>query len=320
MLSLHEQIADRHADILAYSRGLEREAGAHIRGLSREVAAILAGVSLTGISRRQLNALIAEVARAVTGRYRVIGNGADKAVAAMMAATMPGLARLVGSRARKVPDIAELLVLGVPTSDTWGQSGDSVVRAVTRDIRLAAVSGLDQAAGVMEKGGVLARAEKSVQAMVQAEALSAETLMKNAVATETSQISGFRSSAMFDSKTCLTCATMDGELFDRNMVARDPRVRGVGAPVYHLHCRCVAIPELHEDGPGSAIPGPDGTVSRGMTFGEWIGRKSKRYQEAYFGPGRYALWKRGDITLNDLMNGQGKIVTLDELRAKYGGD
>ncbi|HWK70026.1 MAG TPA: phage minor head protein [Burkholderiaceae bacterium] len=318
MSSLPEQFADRHADILAHSRGLERDAAVHIVNLSGQVAAILAGTNLARLSRRQTDSLIAKVVAAIESKYGVIAGATNSAVVAMMAATFPNLARQIGSRKRTPPAIDAVLVLGQTVQEAWKTAASSTAKAVVRELRMSIAAERAVADGLFAKKGVFEKSAKNARLVTQAEVLAAETAVKKAAATETSLISGFRWSSMFDSKTCLVCAAMDGELFDLNMVAKNPDVRAVGASPAHGHCRCNMIPELAEDGPASAIPGPDGKVSRGMDFEEWIGKKSKRYQEAYFGPGRYALWKRGDITLNDLMNGQGRIITLAELRAKYG--
>lgn len=319
MASLHERIADRHIDILAYSRGLESASQRRVRALAKEVAAVLAGVDLSRMSRREINALIARVARAIDSTYLMIGNEVDRDLVAMMAATTPSLARMAGSRKRRAPKIEEVLVLGATTSELWAASSTGVKRSVARSLRLAAITEQrDAAESLFARGGVLDKAARDARSNTQLATLGAETAIKKAIATEASLISGYRFSSMFDSKTCLKCAAMDGELFDRDMVARNESVRPIGAAPLHHGCRCVMVPELPEEGPASAIPGPDGKVSRGMTFEEWISKKSKRYQEAYFGRGRYELWQKGEITLSDLINGQGRIVTLDELRRKYG--
>lgn len=319
MTSLHERIADRHIDVLAYSRGLESASQRRVRALSKEVAAVLAGVDLSRLSRRQINALITRVAKAIDSTYVLIGSELDRDLVAMMTATTPSLARMVGSRKRTGPAIEDVLVLGATTSELWATSSSSVKRAVSRSLRMAVVTEQrDATESLFARGGVLDKAARDARANTQLATLSAETAVKKAMAADSSLIAGYRFSSMFDSKTCLKCAAMDGELFDRDMVARNESVRQIGAAPLHHGCRCVMVPELPEEGPASAIPGPDGKVSRGMTFEEWISKKSKRYQEAYFGRGRYELWQKGEITLSDLINGQGRIITLDELRRKYG--
>lgn len=319
MASLHEQIADRHADILAYSRGLEADAQRRVRALALEIAKVLAGRNLSRLSRRELNALIAMVASSVDSAYLLLAKDSEKGLISMMAATTPSLAKLVKSRRRAAPSLAEVLITGATTSELWGSSSESVKRAAIRAIRLAALNEQQSSTDTLfTKNGIFDKAARGAKVNTQAAVLSAETAIKKAVATETSLISGYRFSSMFDSQTCLTCAAMDGKLFDREMVALDRSVRAVGSAPLHFGCRCTMIPELSEEGPASAIAGPDGTVSRGLTFEEWISKKSKRYQEAYFGRGRYELWRKGEITLSDLINGQGRIVTLDELRRKYG--
>lgn len=58
----------------------------------------------------------------------------------------------------------------------------------------------------------------------------------------------------------------------------------------------------------------DGQVSSGTTFNEWLKGKSPQFQKDYLGAGRYELYKDGKITLSQLVNQQGRTLSLAELR------
>ena len=315
---MQRRFADLHMDVLAYSRALEAAARNQVLALGDEIQILLAGKDLSRLNRRQLRALLARLAAVIESGYGQIDIDTARGLEEMMAAIIPFLARTARSGRAAAPKIGDVFTGGLSAAEGWRSRSEALRLSITRAIRLSALSGQqDLALPLFGKGGVIERSARTAQSGAQELALAAETSVKKAVATESSLISGFRSSSMFDGKTCLRCGALDGELFDRNMIALNPAIRGEGAAPYHPHCRCTMIPELPDSGPASAVPGPDGKVSRGITFADWLGGKSKKYQARYFGPGRYELWQRGDITLTDLINGHGRALTLDELREKY---
>jgi hypothetical protein len=58
----------------------------------------------------------------------------------------------------------------------------------------------------------------------------------------------------------------------------------------------------------------DGQVSAGTNFDKWLSQKDKSFQEQYLGKGRYDLYKSGKITLSDLVNQQGEVLSVKELK------
>ena len=60
-----------------------------------------------------------------------------------------------------------------------------------------------------------------------------------------------------------------------------------------------------------------GSVPQEVKFNNWIASKTQAQQEEWFGAGKYALYKKGLITLSDLVTNKGNPLTLAELTAKY---
>lgn len=90
-------------------------------------------------------------------------------------------------------------------------------------------------------------------------------------------------------------------------------------PPLHPRCRSTMLPLL--DGVDEEIDGTqssiDGQVSAGLNFEKWMEGKSKAFADDVLGPGRAELWRDGKITLVDLLNQDGRPLSLKELRAKY---
>lgn len=58
----------------------------------------------------------------------------------------------------------------------------------------------------------------------------------------------------------------------------------------------------------------DGKPGAGLTFDDWLRSIPAAEREEVLGPGRYALWRDGKITSRDLVNQNGRPLTLEELR------
>ena len=92
------------------------------------------------------------------------------------------------------------------------------------------------------------------------------------------------------------------------------------------NCRCVLLPIVKSfkelgipldevsKGTRSSI---DGYVSSNLSASDWFENKSKTFQKEYLGIGRYELYKDGKITLSDLLNQQGRYLSVSELKDKY---
>jgi SPP1 gp7 family putative phage head morphogenesis protein len=129
-------------------------------------------------------------------------------------------------------------------------------------------------------------------------------------------IKRYRAVATLDTKTCERCAPLDGLEWDKEG-------NGIGhstsKPTYPLHfnCRCLLIGRISDEAPGGMRAATGGPVSAKLTFEGWLERQSKEKQEDMLGKGRAELYRAGKITLADLTRGNGRPLTLDELRTKY---
>lgn len=88
------------------------------------------------------------------------------------------------------------------------------------------------------------------------------------------------------------------------------------------NCRCTLTPllksweELGMDLPEfdpSTRASMDGQVSDTLDFKEWFDSKGAAFQAKWLGPGRYELWQKGKITFRDLVDQNGRELTLKQL-------
>lgn len=89
------------------------------------------------------------------------------------------------------------------------------------------------------------------------------------------------------------------------------------------NCRCTLAPvikswkEMGMDLPEmdeSTRASMDGQVPESKTFDKWFTGLSKERQERYLGNGRYELFKSGKISFGDMVDQNGRELTIDELK------
>ena len=92
------------------------------------------------------------------------------------------------------------------------------------------------------------------------------------------------------------------------------------------NCRCTLLPIIKtfkelgidlEEVTGLTRSALNGEVPREITFNKWFESQDKKFQEEYLGIQRYQLFKDGKITLGNLINQDGKTLTIKELKQKY---
>jgi len=152
----------------------------------------------------------------------------------------------------------------------------------------------------------------------QAEALARTTInhvaseTRNQVIKENSNLfDGERFVATLDGRTTVTCAGFDGQKFD---VGEGPM------PPLHWNCRSTRIPLVKES---LRIPGftmerasMTGPVDAKETYGGFLKRQSKEFQNEVLGPKRAALFRSGKVSISNFTDDNGRVLTLKQLAEK----
>ena len=127
-------------------------------------------------------------------------------------------------------------------------------------------------------------------------------------------LDGWIAIATLDSKTSPYCRSVDQKWFPFDA----PK------PPFHWHCRTSFIPRLKPEYAreikGSTRPsiGSGGVemVSSKTSYQEWLGRQSAEFQKDVLGPNRYALFSKGELTLDKFVDDAGRTLTLKQLRER----
>jgi SPP1 gp7 family putative phage head morphogenesis protein len=316
------QLASRYiARGLALIRASNRmgaDVDAKLLRLAADIRYLLSRGTLSELGKRALNALLSDIADAIYQRYNQIYEIQRESLGDLIDIEA-GFAQKAGdynnkpSAAQLAGVLAGLLILGTSLKGFWQKlAGDFLFRA-SAAVKTGQRTGADNAVvlsvlfGKKNEGGEIATARRAAQAAVHTAAQAASQDARMA-AFKANGVKYVEWHAILDAKVCPICAMRAGKLYttDSKPVGHD--IPFLPIPV-HPWDRCILLPHSG-DPPADGGPGV-------MQFDDWLGTLTDEQENHLLGKGRADLYRRGVITLNDLINQGGQLLTLAELRARY---
>lgn len=245
------------------------------------------------------------------------------------------------SQIKALQDLTKTLrVAGAPMKTWWLRQAESFKNRYIDTLQLGWAQGLNNSvllesmlSPTMYKNGTLADPVLDIMkgTLRGAKALirtSVQTLANDArkiVYKENSDlIKGYVWLSTLDDRTSIECAGRDGLMWDLdgNPIGHD---KVLIWPPAHWNCRSVVTPVLKtfkelgidaEEIPESTRASIDGQVPRKETFSSWLkDREETRpgFAEKVFGKERSDLWKKGKLTIRQMTDQTGNILSLEEL-------
>jgi len=234
--------------------------------------------------------------------------------------------------------VSDTLLQGAPLKAWWAKQSDDLAFRYANSIRQGVAQGetLQQiivrvfgskrlgTPGIGFPDSILRR---NASALVHDSIMSISSAARMAVYKENEDISkGYYHLSTLDGIICPICIARSGAQWDLDFkpIAGN-KLPFIQTPV-HTNCRCQILPILKsyrelgvdiEEPPTGTRASDLGQIKADTTFDAFLNRHSKEYQNELLGPGRAAMWRKGTITLQDLLNFQGNPLTLKQLSAKY---
>lgn len=354
MGNLSDQLLD---ELLRRAIGLLRVDASYRRDVARLLVAMqdelitrIVAADITAASRARLNALLADVQGYLATNYRTIAAMvADQAFELMQAESVfiaASINRLVGvSLVNAIADprtlqllTTELLIQGAPSAAWWSRQSQDLAFRFGMEMRLGLAQNETIAQLVRRIRGAPARGIPGIMPVARR---NAEALVRSSVATVSNMarletyranadvIAGVQQLSTLDGRTTPVCVAYAGAVWDLN---GEP-IRGTtlpfnGGPPRHWNCRSTLIPvtktfrELGLDRDEVAAgtrASMDGQVAADITFADWLRSKPPAFADDLLGKGRAEMWRDGKITLQQLLDGTGRELTLEELQRRFGG-
>jgi SPP1 gp7 family putative phage head morphogenesis protein len=144
-------------------------------------------------------------------------------------------------------------------------------------------------------------------------AISNET-RKATYGTNKKYFKGFRYIATLDSRTTILCGSRDGIVYDYDEVPTLPA---------HWGCRSTISPSVKDKyrlenikGVRKYRPSTEGAVDAQLTYPGWLKSQPFDVQANVLGPQRAELFAKGKLDLDQFIDNDGVVLTLDELKLK----
>lgn len=142
----------------------------------------------------------------------------------------------------------------------------------------------------------------------------ASSTARNSLYAENEDIlEGYEWVSTLDNHTSLICGGRDGKIFQQ----------GGPLPPAHWSCRSTTIPRVNPaftiaklQGKRAAKGDQVGPINAQSTYGGWLRKQSKPFQEEALGIERTKLFRSGKFTIDDFTDPTGRTYTLEELRAQ----
>lgn len=340
---LADRALTRQLYLLRFSAGEKKKVLAVLVNMQKELRLKLLG-DLTDFSKARVNALLKQCNEIIAQGYNSIQGELDfTALADHVAETTIQPFAGIGLEAN-LPTVAAMKslvngsIFGAPSSAWWSRQSDDLQFKFGNAVR----QGVAQGESMQD---IIRRVFGSKRLGTQGIGFPAETLRRNASALVHSSVmqiaadarmavfqanadilKGVRFLATLDSHTSLRCIALSGAEWD---LSGNP-IKGnfpFASPPLHFNCRSVltAITKSYAELGRPDIPEPpkgtrasdEGQIPSDTTFASFLGRKTVAEQNEMLGVGRADLWRKGTITLSDLLNFNGNPLTLRQLRDKY---
>lgn len=246
--------------------------------------------------------------------------------------------------------VDKTLVQGAPSAAWWKKQSEDTVFKFEAALRTGLAAGetnaqlisriMGRATGykVVEgkrvysyAGGVMDAARHNAAALVQtsvqavANQARRDTLLENL-----DVVKGLRQVSTLDGHTTVTCVAYSGAAWSLpgyEPIAPNKTAYNGGTP-RHWNCRSVEIPitrsfrelglDVDEFDPsGTTRSASGGPVAADLSFSAYLKRRGDAFADDLLGPGRAQLWRDKKITLRQLLDQNGRELSLAELRKLY---
>ena len=330
--ALETSLTSRDVSLLRVQAGVTRRAIRDVRDLEKVAVSLLRRIDPADPTRRgdQLNrvtrigAEFAEEARAtyrrITRRFlsiqaEVVGDESVEAVRLAQAAGLNLKRTLTPTQAKKVAE--DLLIDGATAGNHFSRqqrgARDELVRRLRQTVAADGtltdmVRSIRGEKELRYTNGMFRTFERHAQATV----VTGMSGASNAARYETyvandDVVTMIQAINPLDNRTSDICRARAG----RTWALRSGRALGHGTesfpgpPPWHIRCRTPRVPLGRQDNP-----------IRGRTFGDMLDSMSEPQQKEMIGPGKFELWRKGDIAMSDLIDQSGRPLTLAQLRER----
>lgn len=324
-------------DLLRHANTVNADILRLLEDMRKELISKLAEGRLTEFGKARLNALLKDTSLTI-GEYfkaaqEILSPSYEQTAIVAATAAISALV-IYDSLHPIIPDKEKLskltknfLIEGAPSAAWWARMSADTVFKFSNAIRQGIAQGETNEQIFKRVGEVTDLAGRNSRALVHTSIMQVASDARKATIKANSDIyKGYRHVSTLDGHTTEICIArsnlewdLDEEPIGHNLPFKPPPV--------HWGCRSIMMGVLKTFKElGLDIPEPEmgtrssaeGQIPANTTFDAFLKRRSGAEQDAQLGKGRADMWRRGAITLRQLVDSAGNPLSLAELQAKYG--
>lgn len=336
-LRLFDEVLTGSLNLLRFSAGEQAKIVAILKELERELIARLGSVELGPSNRLNTERVLATLKGVIEQYYERAAAVTDltavaQAVAAQTSSAIGAIKLNPNMPSAEVIEqlMSEMMIQGSPAKAWWDRQAQDTVFRFSAAIRQGAMAGeslRDLSYRVVGKRGgdpgvmLTSRRNATTLANTAIQTVANEARLKTFEAND-DIIKALKWVTALDGHVCPLCAAradLSWTLTKRPIGHSIPFAN----PGLHFNDRCVLVPitktfrdmGIDIDEPVGQRASSSGPVAGDTTFNEYLKRQGYAFQNEVLGPGRADLWRKGRITLQDLISGTGRPLTLKQLQA-----
>lgn len=331
--SIANKILTNSINIFRLTSGERKKAILLLTRMHNDLIAKLARVNLTVINKDRAKKLLDATDSVIAGYYSEISFGLDKTLTdlsshvaekATSAMVNVGITASLPTQAVLKSLVSDRLIQGAPSKAWWSRQATGVMEQFSDQIRQGIAENntvdqmLDRISPIIQTSerGARALVHTSVQT-VQNDALMATYQANDEV------LKGVQQLSTFDSHTSDICIAYSGASYDLQGNPINGTTLPMGSIPRHWNCRSVWVPltkswrelgvDIDEIKPGTRAS-DEGQISATTTMSQFLKGKSPGELDELLGKGKAELFSSGKITLRDLLDQNGRPLTLQELK------
>ena len=355
-MNVNEQILDKITgdaiNIQRYEATVQRQVIQQLRDLEAQIVSELKASNVVTAVRKQtqdkrLTALLKKTRNTIAVAYKDIANtqlvilsevaelSELQTVNALNKSIKANISSPVMSKSMLNAIASKTLIEGSPTKEWWARKGAGFQAKFEDTIRMGMLQG-DTTDNIV-RGLIGTKTNQFKDAALQAQRRGAEAVVRSSIQTVANTarldtyannadiIKGIEWSATFDNRTSVICMELDGLQWDLNYKPIG-HSKPFPSAIAHWNCRSTQVPvtksweelgsKVKVEVPVGTRASMDGQVAGGQNYQQWLGTKSKAFQQEVLGVKKQQLWKAGKISFTDLVNQRGHPLTLEQLQNK----
>lgn len=305
-MTLDDDLILWQIDLLRHDAWLRKELRAKLTKTQQEaLAVLLQSANLSGAQLREMRNIIQQ-------GYNAAGKWLSTSLEALMPVAGDAVADIYTAHTGEVfpvPDHYTLpLVDGASVEEWMTQAGSKQAFTLNRLAKSAEYS-TAMSAEIRE---ALARGDAPSDALVRTATATAAGEANLEVMRKSGKVKWLQHKSHLDSKTTLTCRARHNKRWDAKTLAPDGHDYEFKQPPLHWNCRSIIKPLLDDQK----------DAEDDYDFDEWLEKMPPAIQDKALGKGKAEVWRkakaRGEkITVADLLEQNGRELSLEALRAKY---